>query len=337
MNRFNEHYDIRLAEYDEIGELMQFIDEYWRKGHILSTNRDFFMYEMVIDGKVNFLIAKNREIEKIESIIGFLPASKDKDKLDVWGVIWKSAPEAMPMLGIELMKRLPEIIGARTVLGVGANSKTAVPLLSRICHYYTCKMKHYYRLANLDDYAIAKVNHKVIPDYSDSENLKIIRIEDKEELKHFFDFSINKNKIPYKDEWYYCRRFLKHPVYKYDIYGLRLDDRKALMVIRKQEYDGRSVLRIVDYEGDPSLFEKCGSFLDEILIGNEYIDFYFAGFEENIVKSAGFVDIDAFDNIIPDYFHPFEQKNVDIYVVSSNNTDECSFFKADGDQDRPSY
>ena len=40
-------------------------------------------------------------------------------------------------------------------------------------------------------------------------------------------------------------------------------------------------------------------------------------------------------NIIPDYFSPFEQKNIDIWVDSSNRIDTCCFFKADGDQDRP--
>ena len=51
-NRFDTRYEIRLAMYSEISEIMQFIDEYWKKGHILATNRDFFEYEMVVDGQV---------------------------------------------------------------------------------------------------------------------------------------------------------------------------------------------------------------------------------------------------------------------------------------------
>ena len=83
-NRFDTRYEIRLAMYSEISEIMQFIDEYWKKGHILATNRDFFEYEMVVDGQVNFLIARSLENEKIEGILGFLPCSKNSERLDIW-------------------------------------------------------------------------------------------------------------------------------------------------------------------------------------------------------------------------------------------------------------
>ena len=334
-NRFDERYDIRLARYEEISDLMEFIDEYWKKDHILAKDRDFFMYEMVIDEQVNFLIAKDRNTSRIDGIIGFLPCSESAQDLDVWGVVWKTVPDAMPMLGIELMKRLPDAVGARTVLGVGANSRTAVPLLARICHFYTAKMKHYYRLNDLSEYKIAKINQKYIPAYEETEDLEVTKISDRGKLETFFDFSSVKDQIPYKDAWYYTRRFLDHPVYEYDIYGLNDGVDKALITIRKQKQGEGSVLRIVDYIGGSSLFGKCGSFFDSLLEENEYIDFYFDGFENDLVKKAGLVDIEECPNIIPDYFHPFEQSNVDIYVVSSNNTDKCLFFKADGDQDRP--
>ena len=38
-------------------------------------------------------------------------------------------------------------------------------------------------------------------------------------------------------------------------------------------------------------------------------------------------------NIIPEYFSPFEQKNVDIYYMSE--MDKPILFKGDGDMDRP--
>ena len=40
-------------------------------------------------------------------------------------------------------------------------------------------------------------------------------------------------------------------------------------------------------------------------------------------------------NIIPNYFEPFEQKNVDIYFVS-NVMENLHLYRGDGDQDRPS-
>ena len=32
-NKFDEKYDIRIARYDEIDEIMQFIDNHWKKGN----------------------------------------------------------------------------------------------------------------------------------------------------------------------------------------------------------------------------------------------------------------------------------------------------------------
>lgn len=43
VNRFDKQYDIRLAHYSEIGEIMTFIDRYWKKGHILGNNRELFL------------------------------------------------------------------------------------------------------------------------------------------------------------------------------------------------------------------------------------------------------------------------------------------------------
>ena len=38
--------------------------------------------------------------------------------------------------------------------------------------------------------------------------------------------------------------------------------------------------------------------------------------------------------IVPDYFSPFEQKNIDIHFFTTDNQPTC-FFKGDGDQDNP--
>lgn len=335
INRFDDKYEIRLASLDEIPELMAFIDLYWKKGHILATNREFFDYEMVVDGTVNFLIAKTKKNGEIEGILGFLPCSKDKSKLDIWGVVWKTIPGAMPMLGMELKKRLMAIIGARTDLGVGANPTTAVPLLSRIYHYYTAKMKHYYRLADVGKYKIAQINNKLILPYDKTQNIEVVELVSINELIDFFDFTTVSRMIPYKDSWYYDKRFYKHPLYQYKIWGLRANDKTALMVTRLQKCNGSAAVRIVDYIGNQSLFAGCGSFVDALLSEAEYIDFYFDGFDEEFVKQAGFCEVSDNTNVIPDYFNPYELVNVDIYVNSSNNSDKCLFFKADGDQDRP--
>ena len=276
-NRFDNKYDIRLAYYEEIPEVMRFIDEHWEKNHILAKNRAFFEYEMVIDGQVNFLIAKEKDTKVIEGILGFLPCSDDRIRLDLWGVIWETLPNAMPMLGMELKKRLMVLTGARTDLGVGANAETSVPLLGRIFHYYTAKMKHYYRIADCDTYVIAGINQKVIPPYEDDPELQIFELKRGDEMEEFFDFSVVSDVKPYKNAWYYRRRFYEHPIYRYRVWGIRQGVNKAMLVTRDQECNGRIAVRIVDYIGDAQLFSGCGAFFDTLLRDCEYIDFYFDG------------------------------------------------------------
>lgn len=336
MNRFDEKYDIRFANTDEIDEVMKFIDEHWKKGHILGSNRDFFEYEMVVDGHVNFLIAKTHDEGIIEGILGYLPCSRDMDKYDIWGVIWKTIDGALPMLGMELKKRLITMTGARTELGVGANSGTSLPLLARLMRYYTGTMKHYYRLADRTEYKIADIKNKTVASY-EGKQAEFTKLDTFADMKDFFDFATVTDCIPYKDAWYYERRFYKHPIYKYELWGITgANDEKAVIVTRKQECNGSSAIRIVDYLGSHSAFAGCGRFLDSFLEDSEYIDFYFDGFEEEMAVAAGMTELVSDDaNVIPDYFYPYTAVNVDIHVDSSDRENKCCFFKADGDQDRP--
>lgn len=337
-NRFDEYYDIRLATTDEIPEIMDFINTYWKEGHILARNRDFFEYEMTNElGDVNFIIAKAKQSKLIEGILGFLPCSSNNEKLDTWGVIWKTKENALPMLGMELKKRYFRITGARTDLGVGANVKTSVPLLSRIMHYYTARMKHYYRLNDLKSYRIAYVEHKDIPEFKKSD-INVEKLKTTDDLAAFFDFERVSNCLPYKDLWYYSKRFYKHPVYQYKVWGISSGQSKAFVITREQEYLNAKCISIVDFAGDHYLFSKCGSFFDAMMKtgGQEFIDFYFDGFEEEYVKEAGFIELKSDDtNIIPCYFKPFTLTNIDIYVDASDKQNKYVFFKADGDQDRP--
>lgn len=336
MNRFDEKYDIRFARFDEIDEVMHFIDEHWKKGHILGNDREFFEYEMVVNGEVNFLIAKTLDEGVIEGVLGFLPCSQDRDKYDIWGVIWKTIDGALPMLGMELKKRLIAMTGARTELGVGANSGTSLPLLARLMRYYTGTMKHYYRLSDRTDYKIAGIKDKIIAPYEAVET-EYIKLNTADDMKEFFDFAIVADCIPYKDAWYYERRFYNHPIYKYELWGVKGSaGKKAVIVTRKQECNGSSAIRIVDYLGNHEVFAECGCFVDSFLLENEYIDFYFDGFEEEFVISAGMTEVNGDSaNIIPDYFYPYTAMNVDIHVDSSDRVNKCCFYKADGDQDRP--
>ena len=39
MNKYDERYDIRLARPSEIDDIMKFINEHWKSGHIMAVDR----------------------------------------------------------------------------------------------------------------------------------------------------------------------------------------------------------------------------------------------------------------------------------------------------------
>jgi hypothetical protein len=130
-------------------------------------------------------------------------------------------------------------------------------------------------------------------------------------------------------------RFFKYPIFKYRVYGLFRDEKcGAIMVTRTQECNGNTALRIIDYMGDQSLFSGLGAFFDNQLLDHEYVDFYCYGFDGRYLESAGFIErMEDDSNIIPNYFYPLVQKNIEIYCTVASK--ETLVFKGDGDQDRP--
>ena len=336
MSRFDQVYDIRLARVDEQDAIMRFIDEYWRRGHILSYHRELFAYEHIIDGALNFVLAVSRVSGEIEGILGFIPASRHPEKLDVWTGLWKVKENTLPLLGVELYKRLPKLTGARAVLGVGDNPHTTGRLLKVLMREYrTWKMDHYYRLAPRDKFRIASISHR--PQVSQNPALcsEVRRLTDPEQLAEYFDPATQEG-FPYKDFAYLDHRYFRHPIYRYQVFGLLCQGHRALVVVRIEETGDGKCARIVDFLGDPQAFAGTGPFWERYLAENalEYADFYVHGLSDDCLKDAGFTALaDEDENIIPDYFHPFERRNVDIYV--SGNVPDALFCKADGDQDRP--
>lgn len=336
--KYDEKYIIRLAAKEDIAQIMTFIDTYWKKGHILAVNRSFFEYEFLEpNGSVNFILAIDRQQDTLEGILGYLKASHDEECMDIWGSIWKVKEGNIPLLGLELSIRLEEMV--RYKLGIGANPKTTISIMKILPNRKAGKMKHFYRLCKKQDFHIACIEYlpksAAVNGSAAELSVEIQEINDFKAFDENYTELLNKDSIPYKDKNYIRRRFFEHPIYEYKVYGISTEGRsKAIIVFREETVDDRKALRIVDYVGEQSCFGCLGSFFDSMKEQYEYIDFYCMGFEERYIYEAGFTlrkDDDA--NIIPNYFHPFEQRNVDIWVHYP--VDGVLFCKADGDQDRP--
>lgn len=337
MNMYDEACEIRPAKREDIPAIMDFVEKEWRHGHILGRDRAFFEYEHGSDGgKVNFIIAVNRESGQLDGMVGFLPASRRPECLDLWTVMWKTRPGCVPLLGLELMNRIYPLTGCRYALGIGDNPKTTVPLLRRADpEIKNFRLEHYYLLDDRADFRIAKIAYRPENGYADGEKTQVCRLENAGQAGEYIDFS-DTSVVPYKDEWYLDHRFFRHPVYDYQVFGLRKGTASALLVTRVQEHGGAKALRIVDWLGDQDCFAGLNAFFREKMkaLDCEYTDFFVSGFRETFLTQAGFAKIREDDeNVIPDYFNPFEQRNVQIWA--DGRTENCLFCKADGDQDRP--
>lgn len=341
MNAYDEIYDIRIANRNDIESIMMFIQLNWNKDHIFARNRAFFEYEFCEnDGTVNFIIAIKKETHTLEGTAGFLRTSHDTECMDVWGCMWRAKEGNVPFLGVELVKRMEYLTKCRYYVGTGMNPKTSLPLMKRVLHCVIGRMKQYYFLGNYDEFKIAKIVNLPYrkPKVNEDRRVVIKQIDHINDIERDYRFEDYKKCVPYKDAMYVEKRFFKHPIYRYMIYGIYVDEKlPAFFVTREDSANGRTVLRIVDYYGEQKCFGELYHFFERMVRENnyEYIDFYCEGFDETYLLEAGFVlraEDDA--NIIPNYFHPFVQTNVEITTHAPFS--DVKFFKADGDQDRPS-
>ena len=302
----------------------------------MAVNREFFEYEFVIDGRVNIVIAKDKNTGKIQSYGGFLPASRNADKLDIWGSGWITAPGSMGLLGVEIIKREKEMLGLRSVLSIGGLTTTTVPLQKAVMRYDDVgKMQRFYCLAARNEYRVATVKHYEPFAGDTNYQVQVERLNSIDDVERRYDFSCSEDAYPYKDAWYIRHRFFDYPCYDYQVFGLSEGGSvQALLMCRENEYNGVKVLRIVDYIGKAKLFGGLSEFFKVALTHYEYIDMYCYGFDNTYVLQSGMIELqDGDTNIIPSWFAPFASKNVDIRVGTEKG--KAVFFKADGDQDRP--
>ena len=239
----------------------------------------------------------------------------------------------VPLVGVELMKRKFEQLKPRAFVGPGVNMSTSGSLYRRVLHQDVRRMKHFYILADKKEYSIAKITHKILPEYSQEMNIDFTEVDTADSMYKIFDDNSFKVRKPYKDSWYVTHRYFNHPIYKYRVY---LAGESTAVIGREVKIDNTKIFRIVDILGDVKAVAGMGKSLRKLIDDNhyEYIDFYELGMDDLILKTAGFTErLENDENVIPNYFEPYECRNSEIYVQRLDTDVLC--FKGDGDQDRP--
>lgn len=326
---------IRFAELNDFDRIMYFIKSNWNENHILAKNKQLMKYEHVFNKEFRYVLAEDSLSKNIYGICGFIK-SNSSDKSDLWTVVWKTIKSPNVMLGIDILKFIKEKTNCRIIASCGINPNTVS--IYEFLNYTTGRLNHYYRLADKNKYNVAIINEKKILPVLESK-LKLKTINSFHELSSIFYLNKYEERKPYKDFEYIKHRYFEHLKYKYKIYGI--DNGKdvidSILIGREIVQNEVKVFRIVDFIGlDEDLVHVSNS-MQELIEDNcyEYIDFYCHGIDHNIMTKAGFTLKDGSDNnVIPNYFEPFEQKNVDINYFTNDN-EEFYMFKADGDQDRP--
>ena len=331
--------NIKFSKVSDVDEIMQFINEHWKEKHILSQNKDLFLYEYSDNQRINFVISRDSN-NKINAILGFIKSSNEIK--DIWCSIWKvSKADLNPLLGIELLEYLrnSEDYGILTCNGIAIQTLNIYKFLN----IYTNYLLHYVILNDdIKKYNIAKVENSFSlkqPNFLNNDNFSFKELHEAELI---FEFEEYKNNIPYKDKSYFVKRYFNHPIYTYKIYGVFCKKNiSTLLVTREETVRNSKVLRIVDYIGKDSDLKFVSKYLYSIIVQNnyEYADFMCFGFSHTELINAGFFMVSHKTNnlVIPNYFNPFVQENTKIYFFADTSIIErVRVVKADGDQDRPS-
>lgn len=327
-------YIVRFANYQDIPSIMEFIDSYWRKGHILASDRNIFEWQYVNNGKVNMVLGTNSGGE-IEAILGYIPYDRDAGK-DYSLALWK-AREGTAFLGIKLLLFLLKEESHRTVFCNGINVKTSGAIYRRL-GIHMGKLNQWYRLQSHDNYKIANIKNFNIPDITIKKKLHLSLVHSFGELMECASNALFiKKNIPFKSKDYFSKRYFNHPKYKYLVYKVldKNDVVNSAIVLRVEQYENSCALRIIDFVGKVSDFYCLTEEIDIIAksYNAEYVDIYEYGLDDKQLIESGWLSVGSNENIIPNYFAPYVQSNIEINICMTD--ENIVLFKGDGDQDRP--
>ncbi len=342
------NYQIEFLKECELSKVQSFINNEWKKSHILSTSKELFKWQYQNKNlSYNFVVAKDKG--EILGILGFIPTNKYDENLNsknvIWLALWKVTDKfKVPGLGLKMLIYLENNVKHCLIAVNGINSKIAA--LYKMLGYKSNNLNHYYVTNSFSELNLIKSPKSYVhPKIKNGKghNWELIKKDETDKLKiSLFNSSENELAIK-KSLLFFINRYINHPFYNYFVYLIYSYNKKnaALISLRFDSKNDIKVLRIVDYYGSPKILQDSGKGLKEIMNLNnvEYTDFWSFGIQEEIMNSLGFQLVEEKKGIIvPNYFEPFIQENNQIlfaYKDSTQKNKDILIFKGDGDQDRP--
>ena len=332
---------VELLQPKDLHKFQSFIREHWRKDHIFVQDTSIFDFQHKSLNHYHYMVAKHdEELLGVHGVIpqmqfdGYLPRNQ------IFLGLWKVLDTESVGTGILLYQNIldeyePDFIGA-----IGYNEQ--------VLPFYVWQgfevgiMKHHFILSpNKTVFKIAKVPSPIYGQNINGASNISYKLISESDLDDLDTSRIYLHQIPSKSDAYIVKRFMNHPMYKYHVYAITdADQVLAICVIRPILQDASIVLRFVDFVGANDVFALLGKFALSLLeeYQAEYMDLYSYGVPIDLIEKAGFLNRQEYDGlVIPNYFEPFERKNIDLrYAYKTTQThDSVRLFKSDGDQDRP--
>jgi hypothetical protein len=330
-------FSIKIMEKKDLNNFFNFIENHWKKNYIFVRDKNFFHWQFYNNKnkKYNFVIAKINN--KIIGCLGYIPNSiysSNFIKNDfLWLVNWitnkKYSFVSLRLINYLLNKIKYSFIGT---IGCTKNTFKILKTLGfkngQLIHLASKNSSlKFFKISNFTKNKSVNIKKKI--DYKTCKiNLK--------ELSIFFK-SIEP--INYKDEEYFLKRYLNHPNYKYNFYGIYYSGNPlGFFVTRVCKFNDCSSLKIVDYHGKKINITESFKALHKTVkkSSHEFLDFYMNSNSNFFEKYSNFKVNKKI--IAPNFFDPFLKKNVKIrYAYHSKKISIKPFLvRGDCDQDRPS-
>ena len=290
----------RLARPGEAERVREFVNENFDWKLPLINRREFFDFYYRSGVGVQFALAEDGG--GLAAAAGYIRANEAGSA--VWASVFVSK-KGHNGAGLALMAALPDLTGAQLVACNNIRPET-MPLY-RFLGWQAGRVGHFYRLADLPEYRLARVENKVILPAGGDLPLREVRSA---EALAALGMPPSPH-TPQKDVWYMRRRYFDYPHLTYRVYA-------------------------AVENGRPLAYLACRA-IDRLLAesGGEYAELYRAGVPAPLLAAAGFCQRREGDtNILPNYVTPPLFENTDYYYFTSR-PENFVLFKADGDQDRP--
>ena len=336
---------LRFASEADLPKIKSFIDDHWKKGHILAHDTELIRWQHGNNATdLDFVLCEEKG--DVLGLLGFIDSSRfdpSDDSPSLSLTTWIARSDITTIgVGIAMVRFLQRNHRSlrHSTIGVGVEAQKLLAALG----FTVGEMPHHAVFnPTCSNFSIAS-SPPAIMAYSTVTEESSIVLEDlspSTTIDERVFISHNETYWPAKSWAYIEGRFVKHPKYRYKMIRFQVDGLdKTVLFCREIEIRCSRLLRCVDMIG--SLLEKDIFGRLQHLVsdhGFEYLEIHSFSPESNRLTDVGFVDVSRPDSpVLPGFFEPFvNERRVLRYAHWSSGeiTHQPHLFLADSDQDRP--